>query len=300
MNLKEKLQEILPSLLPAAESESIKGKELIARVRAVIGDSYSDQTLRSHFSFMALEPDSCLARVPNGQGYYLKTGRAASLHSIFENSAESVREGRSPRHKALALAVRLFDTAGRGVFVYPLEKEDSWIHPDLVAVAWPPGEIQKDGAYVIREEKENSSQGKNVSFRSVCVALCRHEDDALKAFYRTLSSGLWAEERELVLIGEAPEDHLQQLSARFGVGILHWRMDLDDMETIPGADILFRAEPDDIRRLLETLPQTTLAYPRPCPVCADIRPEWEIVRHWAMGCLSRGRVESYEMRVAVN
>ena len=54
MSLRDKLVEILPDLLPAREEEAIKGKELIARVRAVLGDAYSDHSLRSQFSFIAL------------------------------------------------------------------------------------------------------------------------------------------------------------------------------------------------------------------------------------------------------
>ena len=39
MGLREKLNEILPTLLPEKAEDAIKGKELIARVRAVLGDS---------------------------------------------------------------------------------------------------------------------------------------------------------------------------------------------------------------------------------------------------------------------
>ena len=63
MGLREKLDEILPAILPGNAESAIKGKELIARVREVLGDEYSDHSLRSQFSFMVLDADSCLARV---------------------------------------------------------------------------------------------------------------------------------------------------------------------------------------------------------------------------------------------
>ena len=91
MSLRDKLEEILPDLLPAREEDAIKGTELIARVRAVLGDSYSDRSLRSQFSFIALEPDSCLARVPNGQGYYLRgESDSPSLHNIFTDEGRAM------------------------------------------------------------------------------------------------------------------------------------------------------------------------------------------------------------------
>ena len=52
MALREKLNKILPTLLPEKAENAIKGKELIARVRAVLGEAYSDHSLRSQFSFM--------------------------------------------------------------------------------------------------------------------------------------------------------------------------------------------------------------------------------------------------------
>ncbi len=149
MSLRERLHEILPGLLPAREEDAIKGTELIARVRSVLGETYSDRSLRSQFSLLALEPDSCLARIENGQGYYLRPAEgngSNSLHSLFENEAEASREGHDPLHKALALAVRLYDTAGLGVFLYPVDGDESWGRPGLVGVLWPSGYWDAAGA----------------------------------------------------------------------------------------------------------------------------------------------------------
>ncbi|MBQ5664616.1 MAG: hypothetical protein IIV41_01980 [Akkermansia sp.] len=177
MGLREKLNEILPTLLPERAEDAIKGKELIARVRAVLGDAYSDHSLRSQFSFIALDPDSCLARVENGQGYYLRSeGDSPSLQNVFGGNAE----GETMLHKAMALAVRLYDTAGQGVFVYPVDDEESWGHPDLVAVQWPAGAWDDEGAYIMEEP------GDTLSFRAICVGFVDDEESCRQAF-----SGHW-------------------------------------------------------------------------------------------------------------
>lgn len=293
--------EILPDLLPAREEEAIKGKELIARVRAVLGDAYSDHSLRSQFSFIALEPDSCLARVANGQGYYLRTEEtASSLHNMFESEAEASREGRDPLHKALALAVRLYDTAGMGVFVYPLETEESWEHADLVAVQWPAATTDETGALVFEP-----TDAPTPTLRAVCVCIEPDAESCRRAFFRTLACALCTQEAELLLIGDEPDmpDELTRLASLYGVGIRAISADVAGEDALPRADEIFRAEAADARGLLSELPQLTLAHPRhrTAPqLSANHLPATAAAMHWAQSCIAKGRVEAYEMRVAVN
>ena len=295
MGLREKLNEILPSLLPQSAETAIKGKELIARVRAVLGDEYSDHSLRSQFSFIALDPDSCLARVENGQGYYLRSeGDEQNLQSVFGGNAE----GETALHKAMALAVRLYDTAGQGVFVYPVDEEESWGHPDLVAVQWPAGAWDEEGAYIMEGEVSE------LSFRSICVGFAEDEESCRQAFFRALACGQWAQESELLLLpGAANEDELTDLATRYGVGIRCLDADEDALEAMPRADEIFRLSTDDARTLLASLPQTTLARPRHRALstrAAAAMPDTAVVLQWAHGRAERGRVESFEHRVAVN
>ncbi len=295
MGLREKLDEILPTLLPEKAENAIKGKELISRVRAVLGDSYSDHSLRSQFSFMVLDAESCLARVENGQGYYLRhDGDEPSLQHVFGGNAES----NTMLHKAMALAVRLYDTAGQGVFVYPVDGEESWAHPDLVAVHWPAGAWDAEGAYIMEGEESE------LSFRSICVGFAEDEESCRQAFFRALACGQWAQECELLLLpGAANEEELTDLAARYGVGIRCLDADETELENMPGADEIFRLSTDDARTLLASLPQTTLAKPRHRQLserAATAMPDAAVVLQWARGCAARGRVESYEHRVAVN
>lgn len=299
MSLRERLDEILPTLLPAEEAEAIKGRELIARVRAVLGEAYSDHTLRSQFSFMVLDPASCLARVENGQGYYLRRpGDEDSLQNLFRDGSAALRESSNLYHKALALAVRLYDTAGLGVFVYPPEEAESWERPDLVAVQWPAGHAEADGSYVIEDAEAAPT------FRAVTVALADTEEDARRAFYRALACGLWAEESELLLLpgAEAPEE-LSRMAARFGVGVRCLAADAELLEELPGADEIFRMSAAESRALLGEVALTTLSHPRPRrrseADAADL-PATAVVLQWAHHCVSRGRIEACEQRVAVN
>lgn len=306
MSLREQLERLLPSLLPPREEEAIKGTELIARVRAVLGDAYSDRSLRSQFSFLALDPNSCLARIANGQGYYLRhDGDSPSLHQMFDSEEDASREGHDPSRKCLALAVRLCDTQGLGVFVYP-PGEESWSHPDLVAVQWPAGQVDETGAYIFHCDDEKGNDGAP-SFRAICVGYADSPDDCRRALFRALSCGLWAQEAELLLLpGEAwqprDEEPLCQLAARFGVGLRLLDIAEEDMARFPRADEIFRADTAEARALVEQLPIRTLRHPQhrlaPRPLPGD-QPDIDIVLDWVQSCLNRGRVEACEQRVAI-
>ncbi len=300
MRLREKLLEILPEILPIHAQDAIKGKELIARVRAQLGEDYSDHSLRSQFSFLVLDEDSCLARVENGQGYYLRTDEEAnnSLHRLFE-SGEGLPED-SPHYQALALGVRSYDTAGAGVFVYPVDEVESWMTPDFVAVQWPRGHWEKDGSYTLLTDQNQEQRWEQLGLTAVCVAEAGDEEQSRRALFRALSCGAWAHAVELLLWGEleeGAETALRELAAEHGVGI-SLREQVGDYE----ADYLFRAPAEQLRDQLTALPQRriTLAAQRELRLPElEERADIAALISWAQGCLRKGRIESYEQRVAV-
>lgn len=295
MSLRDRLREILPSILPRREQDAIKGRELIARVREVLGDTYSDGSLRTQFSLLALEDDTCLARIPNGQGYYLRRAGdpLPSLHEVFAGQEDPAD---SSLHSAIALAVRLYDTSGLSVFAYPVEEYESWSHPDLVAVQWPAGQWGDDGAYTMEPAPD-----RHAIYRAVCVGVADSPESCRQAFYRTLACGQWAHEAELLLIGSAagatPE--LTRLAALYGVGVRS--LSCDELE-LPRAESIFRADMATAYELISHVPQVQLAHPRHRSAphfSPQTTPDVQPVQEWAQQCVDRCRVEAYERRVAV-
>ena len=95
MSLRSQLEELLPELLPSDPAQAIKGTELIRLVRLRLGEEYSDASLRYHFSFMASEPDSEIAKVERGQGYYRRMReREARSQRAFAPVPRGKRTGR--------------------------------------------------------------------------------------------------------------------------------------------------------------------------------------------------------------
>ena len=70
MSLRNQLSDLLAEILPSNPKDSIKGTELIRLLRMTLDGEYSDASLRYHFSVMSCDPNSPIAKVEKGQGYY--------------------------------------------------------------------------------------------------------------------------------------------------------------------------------------------------------------------------------------
>ncbi len=298
MNLHDILLKLLPEILPRRAQDAIKGKELIRLVRERLGDTYSDGTLRTHFSLIALEEEGCLARIPGGQGYYLRPEAGAPQPTLQELLTEPNTRDDTPQHRALALAVRLYDVAGLGVFAFPVG-EESWLHPDLVAVHWPAGERREDGAYVMLPDESRAP-----AYRAICLSSSQENEEELRrAFFRTLSCGSWAQEAELLILGHEAEQAataLLQPAERFGVG-LRCLSESGIPETLPRAEELLRMPRPEFEQLLLSIPSICLAKPRrnlAAPTADHASPPLQAVLRWAEQCVMRGRVEPYERCIA--
>src|ERR1700760_3484552 len=100
MSLREQLRDLLPQILPPNPSDAIKGTELIRLVRLRLKDDYSDATLRYHFSILCYDPSSPIAKVDQGQGYYLRLNKvdyrnAGMGNGLFVREEDTTDVGRS-------------------------------------------------------------------------------------------------------------------------------------------------------------------------------------------------------------
>jgi hypothetical protein len=71
-SLRDKLQNLFPSILPSDPTAAVNGTALLAKVKAKLGDKYAEASIRQHFSVMSADPTTCIAKVDQGHGYYLR------------------------------------------------------------------------------------------------------------------------------------------------------------------------------------------------------------------------------------
>ena len=260
MNLREQLKEILPVILPKSPAESIKGTKLIEMVKLKLKQNYSDATLRYHFSVMSCDPTSPIAKVEQGQGYFLRSARHEILRprqmrlrqdSLQGFDRDSAEEPEQVWYKFQAFYERYCDQDRN--FTFPVrhyeadaDPEDEsyyWTVPDGVMVNWRSGQLSEQGVKLVPELLclEEPSFG----LISVKLAVSVTSENYRQVFFQALSSGAWAHGSELVIATPIQEDYvaedLRRLGQQHGVGIAHFDLteqQLTDWES-----------PDSIREL---------------------------------------------------
>ncbi len=86
ISLKDKLEVLLPTVLPADEANAIMANELLDK----IADKFpgvSINSLKQNFSILSADPRSCLAKRSGKHGYYLKdkTKKDSSTEHMFRS-----------------------------------------------------------------------------------------------------------------------------------------------------------------------------------------------------------------------
>ncbi len=322
MNLRDQLKEILPALLPSNPADAVKGTELIGLAKMRLRQEYSDATLRYHFTIMCSDPGSPIAKVEQGQGYYLRRhhsgGAAATMTQARLNmftETDSDVLGRAATRLQRLRAVFAREAAGAGGFPFLFDAsfeqnaalENVWKCPDAVVAGWGSGEIRgEDLVLDAGEMKLKSALGvapstlRAVKFRLEVTARSWRED-----FYQTLSATRWAHTGELVIasaiVDEQLADELRRLGTEHGIGISTCGLELDTLDELrPHYQIA-----DMTAREFEAL---QLRFRRQRLTTARLRPlDWRLVQQlrgenaefeelfrWLSHSLSGGRVVPWE------
>lgn len=71
ISLKDKLEEILPSVLPKDETNAIMANDLLKKI-AHLFPGVSTNSLKQNFSILSADPRSCLAKRAGKHGYFFR------------------------------------------------------------------------------------------------------------------------------------------------------------------------------------------------------------------------------------
>lgn len=258
MNLRDQLKEILPDILPRNPAQAIKGTELIEMVKHRLKQDYSDATLRYHFSIMSCDPSSPIAKVEQGQGYYLRT---STIHTV--NSARNLfphPNGDSPEDSVMgsadldvtfARAAKFRAVVQRyleSVRQYPFSFEQSfslnaeanrWRVPDLAVVDWLAAEDGEDAVVLNKEKLEvHRRLGQSpLRISSVKLRLELGHSSLFEDLYQTLATSEWANAGELLvaapLADPALVEEVRRFASRYGIGVISFGLDADVLDDMP-------------------------------------------------------------------
>jgi hypothetical protein len=308
MSLREQLRDLLPQILPPNPSDAIKGTELIRLVRLRLKDEYSDATLRYHFSILCYDPGSPIAKVDQGQGYYLRlnqpeTANGSSARGLFDGRDTTADLSRARLARFSAIVERHSLHGSRFPFALGERSASDWELPNLILTDWDYATDQEDSAkldeHLMRIKRHLGASV--VTLSAVHLKLHTSLETCHADFFQALSVSGWANQGHMFLAekvsDEALVEALRALGHHHGIGITSFGMELSLLDEMPA--------PDDIRRMslaeFETL-QTMLKIQRISAAAHRPQLEWQqltalrrkhesvaALLEWLDDCLEKGQ-----------
>jgi hypothetical protein len=336
MNLRDQLREILPEILPANPAESIKGTDLIQLVKYRLRQTYSDATLRYHFSIMCCDPSSPIAKVDQGQGYYLRHHSFANINSarhavspqqarfngsLFDGSPEQADSALSRADQFRAIYRLYEEAAGRFPFVFESSfaveapYENFWKCPDSVVVDWHLQAVDDEGPQLNAEtfEFKQSLGVEPFVLSSTKLKLSVSQDSFREDFFQTLSISRWAQKGQLIIASSISDEHLaenlRQLGTEYGIGIRTLGLDTETLDDLPLVTSILQMQPREQEALLGKITPRNITAP-----AGNRRISWELIESvrrdnkdfeelfdWLQACVRDQRahpIAAYRSRVA--
>lgn len=260
MNLRDQLKTILPDILPGNPVDSIKGTELIELVKYRLNQNYSDATLRYHFSIMSCDPSSPIAKVEQGQGYYLRSTTIHSLHSArnlitpsqgllgekLALSDSNVDISMSRANKFRALFQRFCQARSNFPFIFERSFSDSeadanrWRYPDASTIEWLVGKIDDDQGFILdpAQLKVQRMLG-SAPFRvtSTKLKLELSYSTLREDLFQCLSTSSWADYGDLVVAAPINDEQMiediRNFANTYGIGVASFGMEADALDEMP-------------------------------------------------------------------
>lgn len=249
MSLREQLREILPQILPANPSEAIKGTDLIRFVRLRLGDEYSDATLRYHFSILSYDPSSPIAKVDQGQGYYLRIEKPGARDGTYKQGdlygdTENTDENRARLSRFRTIVERHTRENDRFPFMLSEQNGGDWELPDLVFTDW---DFEMDAHEVPRLDAALINLKKSLGVASVTLTAAQLKlnttlDTVNADFFQAVSTTRWANHGEIIIAEPVTDEALlatlRALGQQYGVGIISFGIELTLLDELPSAEAI--------------------------------------------------------------
>lgn len=316
----EQLNDVLPDVLPEDPEQAVNGTELMGQVRPKLQGDYADNTIRVHFSRMAADGTTVIAKVESGHGYYLRHGAAEAV-PVGAATAEVAESGESvePASRDLnSTAEEKF----RAFFMRYAELENrfsmridhtraqrvsaginKWKFPDVVVLDWEVGQIDDDGYRLDRGLLEVKRSLGEQPFRLTSVELKESLNLSTfrENFFQCVSNSKWAHRSVLAVAGPVMDKtlvgELQRLGASYDVTIISYSIESDILRNWPRADAIAAMKPAEFDALAKVVKVVTIATGRKRPGLdwehiQDMRnqtSDFVIMFEWIAHCLQEGR-----------
>ena len=265
---------------------------------------------------MSCDHSSPIAKVEQGQGYYLRTATIHTMNSarnIFRlgdgGNGSGALMGTAEMDQALGRASKFRAVVQRyleSVQQFPFVFEESfssnaeanrWRIPDLAVVDWLTAESSDESVTMDKRKLEiHRRMGESpLRISSVKLRLELNRDTLLEDLFQCLSASEWANVGELLVAASIDDqqilEEVNRFASRHGIGVISFGLDadiLDDMPEPAAIENLLPREFDSIVSLLRIRRHTTPAPGR--------NHDWQHISTVATGNADFARFESWISR----
>ncbi len=260
-SLREELIRLLPKVLPDDPAKALNGTDLIEKMKPLLKKGYSDNSLRQHFSVLAGDPTSPIAKVEQGHGYYLRAvARGETLTTSKKKTAEQCEELSSPDEQKRALQL---EEKFRAIYIrylslinlFPMHIEhtrgikrpagvNKWKFPDVVAIQWEVGQVVDSGYQLAQDLLEVKRSLGEPPFKLISIELKTELTltGFRESFFQCVSNSKWAHAAQLVVAGKITDntlaEELRRLGSSYDLTVISHGLDAQDLENMPSSDII--------------------------------------------------------------
>ncbi len=283
--LRDQLNKLLPTVLPANPDDALNGTELRKLVTPLLEGEYSENSIRSHFSVMSADPTSPIAKVDQGHGYYLRPtaqpptqrsspgGREPIVPSVVAPSPEETGARTAQREeKFRSVYMRYSELTNQ----FPMHVEhtkgsrqragiNKWKFPDLVLLRWEVGEVTDIGFRLTREVLEVKRSLGEQPFKLISVELKVELAAASfrEAFFQCVSNSKWAHSAQLAVAtkisDETLAEELRRLGTSYDVSVISYGLDPEFLDGLPAADKILKLDASEFEEIAARISITRVA-----------------------------------------
>jgi hypothetical protein len=271
-SLRERLNDLLPQVLPASADKAVWGTALINLLRRK-GVKDPEPTLRAYFSTMSGDPTSVIAKVDKGHGYYLRPSEATPSPKTVKSSP-SLSSGPNRRADQQEEKFRsLFMRRAQQEQIFPVHIEhtrairqqagiNKWKYPDVVSVKW--GVISEDGQLNKDMLEVRQSLGEQ-PFRifSTELKIDVTPSTLRETFFQCVSNSRWAHTAQLAIATKISDakvaEELERLGTSYDVSVISFGLTVELLDTLPSATELLKASDEKIEQYLASVKYETIS-----------------------------------------
>lgn len=273
-NLREHLNQMLPTILPLKPEDSYNGMEVLRRLRAKYNrelEDYTDATIRVHLSVISAEPDSVIAKFEGGHGYYARNGKSCVNIVQKPDTAENPSSESQPRQfqreeKFRALFIR-YATLNNEFAVHiehthavrHSEGMNRWRFPDVVDLQWEVGVASNDGYQLAKDllEVKRGLGEAPFTLKSVELKVRAVSTNLRESFFQTVSNSKWAHEALLVfamaITDTSLAEELRRLGKSYDVSIISYGLSEEYLDSLPPADQMLQIDEGQFEQIASNI-----------------------------------------------